>query len=412
MSRSAAISRSLAGPTAYSAAPGQGMALPALVGDLYANFANDNNGVPGTAESGQTFLRSVTGTGIVQATISSGALVAADSGQSTTAAYTSLYCKEEIKQMYADIMFGDTSDNLTLIACGGYSAVSNGPGGAEILHSSVHIGFSATGWFIQYGSGGSLTTVTTGSATVPLNTRVRVGWRISGNDVYLRLANGSEVGPYTSAALVARTNHVAVFEHFRNATGTPLLKIFAVSTNLFATPLAAGRTNLLTQPNNLSNSAWTKAQVTITAGQADTDGGTLADKMLETAVTNSHYVYTAPAKAASALRFTSRAKGKPVNGRWMVLACYGTTYAAGLKVYFDITTGALGTAGGAFTFPSWSIYSLGNGWYEAMIEGVTDTTATLETYYQAASADNTDNYAGDVTKGVTIFDEWAYARAA
>lgn len=381
-----------------------------MLGDIWFSFANDNNGTPGSADTGQPFLRSVAASGIVQATVSNGALVAADSGQSTTAAYTTIACREEIRSMQVEVIFGDANDNVTLVACGGYPDASIGPSGAEILYSSIHVGWTTTGWFIQYGTGVSLTTVASGLATIAINTRVKLGWFLVGTSIYLQLADGSTIGPYTDSNLTSRTNHYACFEHFRNATGTPLIKILRGAVNLFPNPTAAGRTNLLLAQNNLGSGSWTKVDATITAGQNDADGSTNADKVLEAATTNNHYNYQQVAKAASALPYSLRAKVKPINGRWFELAAFNNTFSAGLNVFFNPNTGVVGTPGGAFTHGSWSIYPLPNGYYQCQIDFTTDTGTTNEVFLDLASADTVDNYAGDVTKGLFIYDQWLFQR--
>lgn len=381
-----------------------GCGATGLHGDAYVNFATMSNGAPTTSATGQTILRASAATSIVQATVSNGVLVAADSGANPTAAYTGFALREDIKSMYADISLGDANDNVTLIAT--YDVTN-----AAVVASSIHIVFTPTQFIIGYWSSSVLTTPQTGSYTFPFNTKRRVGWRLNGNDIYILQPDGVEVGPFTTSAAATRTNHVMIFEHYRGATGTPGSKIYAVAANLFATPLAAGRTNIITQQNNVSDAAWSKIQLgTITAGQSDAEGGVLADKVLEDATTNVHLIgQLAIAKAASAVRYTQRCKVKP-NGRdWFNLLTANGPFSANANTFYNITTGALGFSNGAFV-PTISIYPLANGFYQVQQDFVSDTDTQIQPLFQIASADNTANYAGDVTKGVIVYDEWLFSR--
>jgi hypothetical protein len=383
--------------------------LAVLSGEVCANFANDAQGAPATAETGQSIRMAAAAGTIVQPSVRSGALVAAASGGATTAAYASIDCKEDVKAPFADIIFGDTIDAFGLLVCGGPPSSTLGPSGTEILQSSIHITYTATDWTVQYGSGGSLTTVASGTYPARLHRKVRVGWRLNGNDVYVLLPNGTEVGPITSAALASRTNHYLVFEIFRNTTGTPTLKIVGVSANLFADPATAGRTNLLTSPGSFGDAAWTKTNAGVTAGQADPLGGTAADQLLETAVSGNHSLYQAVAKATSALPYELRVDVLPINGRLSHLAVFNAGFSSGLDVYFDPNTSAIGTPNGAFTSPSWSIYPLGVSsgglqWHRCRIAFTTDTSATNQVFYEIASADTVNSYLGDITKGERLFN--------
>lgn len=376
-----------------------------LRGDVYGSFATMSNGAPTTAVTGQPFIRYPAETGVVLATVSSGILVAADGGQASTAAYTGLRLPEDIKSEYADVSFGDANDALGLLATSDVSITAIGV-------SSVHVIFTYNSWTLQYYTAGSPITVNSASFSGPaFGARVRVGWRIVGSDVYVLQANGTEVGPFTSSALTTRANHVAIYEHFRNATGTPGLKIYAIAANLFATPVAAGRTNLLLAQNDTGNAAWTKTSISgPTTGQSDAAGGTLGEKWLEAAVTDVHWFYQPIVKAAAPVRYTLRYKVKLIGRDWVNITAIDGAFSGQANRFLNVTTGALGTQAGSFTDQFWMIYPLSGGFYQVQADFLSNSDAALYSFLQLASADTVSSYAGDIAKGMTVYDQWLFSR--
>jgi hypothetical protein len=378
----------------------------ALRGDAYGSFSAMADGTPTNAATGEPFLRETGGdANTVQATVQSGALVVTSQGAAGTGAYTGFRCREDIKSMYADVIFGNANDNAALISSMDVKL-------AAILASSAHIVISASTWAIQYFSAGSITTEFNGSFTqVDLNTRYRIGWRLVGDDFYLKLPNGTEIGPYTSAATASRTNHAAIFEHNRGVAGIPAIKFMAVAANLFANPTAAGRTNLFSAQNNLGNAAWTKTNYqAAVSGQADSDGGTSADKMLETAATGFHSIAQTLSKDATARRYGLRYKVKGVS-RDAVHLLLGSG-GAGMNQYFGLSSGTIPAGSGAFTDKYFMVYPLGNDWYQVQAEFKTGTETSDAIQFSASTGTSTGNasYAGDTAKGLIIFDQWLFER--
>lgn len=376
-------------------------------GDVSGSFASMLNGAPTVAATGQPFIRDLTpGTGIVVATISSGALIAPDSGTASTAAYTGLRLPEDVKSYYCDVSFGDTNDGVGLHVSADVSL-------ASILASALHIGFTASTWAIQYVSASVITTPNSGVfSAVSFGAKCRVGWRLSGNDIFLLLPNGQEIGPFTSAAAATRTNHCIIMEHFRSAAGAPGMKFYGIaSVSLFNNPVAAGRANLLLAQNNLANAAWIKIMSGPTSGQPDSIGGTLGEQMMEVGgAANNQWFYQNIAKAAAPVRYSQRYKVKPIGRDYINLLALDGALAGQANGFYNLTTQTFGTRIGSFTDQFAMIYPLGNGWYQVQQEFMSNADPGLYTTCGNGSADTVAVYTGDITKGMVVYDQWLFSR--
>lgn len=379
-----------------------------LSGDAYGSFAALSNGaLSGNSATGEPYRQDTTSAdpNRVVATISSGALVAAASGTGVTGAYSGWRLREDMKSFYADVSFGDANDVAAMISAADVTLTA-------ILDSSIHITIQAAAYNVQWYADGVNTNVTNGSfASVAFGVSCRVGWRLSGNDVYVLLPNGTEVGPITSSAVATRANHCAIFEHYRGSSGAPGLKFYAAAANIFANPTAAGRTNLLVGQDDITNAAWSKSNFgTPTTGLPDSDGGTLADQILETTTNGGHSFLQQVTKAAAIKRYTRRLKIKPVGRDWAEMDVFNGAFSASGNRYLNMTTGAFGTESGTFADKTWMIYSLGNGWYQLQFDFSSDANANLQAYFGLATADTAGSYAGDITKGMIVFDQWLFER--
>lgn len=368
----------------------------ALRGQVYIDFAVMADGAPGAAATGQPTLRELVGDATTaQAVVTSGALTAPASGAGTqTGTYTGWRLPEDIQACYADVSFGDTNDIIGMIAAADVSL-------AAVIDSSLHCVFSASGVSIQRFSNGVLTTDQTVSyGPVNYNQRYRLGWRIVGSDMYLRLPTGAEVGPYTVAESAARTNHALIFEHFRPVSGAPTSKIFAVSADWFASAAAAGRTNLLTAPTDLTNAAWVKTGFTAPA----------ALQFRETAVTGSHTARQTVAKASSAKRYSWRYRMTPIGRDWVAMQITDDAFSDQALRYGQLSTATFGAQSGSFTDKTWMIYPFGDGSYQVQVDFTSDAGSALNAFITLASGDGGFSYAGDIAKGANMSDILLFER--
>lgn len=210
-----------------------------------ADFGTYPDGaIPAVSNNGRLFrVAGAINTSTVVPTISSGACVAADSGQAQTATYFGYDAGEIVSEMYAEVSFGAQATG------GGFGLICNpnDVGGAltvqAITDSSVHIIFTDTKVDVTYYSGGNRFTGggTTGTAVTVSTTyssacardgatKYIVGWRIISSDtVQLRLPSGETIN-VVSPGLIAQLGRYAVFEHYW-PTGKTQVKFHRIAAN-------------------------------------------------------------------------------------------------------------------------------------------------------------------------------------
>lgn len=144
-----------------------------------------------------------------------------------------------------------------------------------------------------------------------------------------------------------------------------------------------GTRNLLTYTEQFDNAAWVKTQATVSANTAVApDGTTTADSILDTAVSNIHYIaQNITSLAPSGKTYTMSAYAKANTLNFMTLGISdissGTLYAVAV---FNLSTGAVSTsraAGTGYSVVSSSISSVGNGWYRCVVTVVAGTSVAF-----------------------------------
>ena len=169
-----------------------------------------------------------------------------------------------------------------------------------------------------------------------------------------------------------------------------------------------GSTNLLTYSEDFSNAYWFKEASTLTANTTDTldpYGTNLAEKIMETAVTSSHALYT-----ANSIPFTAGATYaqswfiKP-NGRtkFRVTSWNGAAFTTTRGILIDLVAKTSTVIEG--TVLSHGIIELANGWFRVWLSYTADETGTQFGAMMRPRLDDGLNeyYLGDVTKGFYIF---------
>lgn len=128
----------------------------------------------------------------------------------------------------------------------------------------------------------------------------------------------------------------------------------------------------------------------------------LADTLLEAATTANHYVQQAVSTSAVSTIFSVYAKP---NGRdWIQVREQG---GAAVNCFFNITTGAVGTASGC----TGTISNAGGGWYRCSI-AFTGQLGSVNFRVALSTDGSTLSYLGDITKGAYLFGAQAESAAA
>lgn len=160
---------------------------------------------------------------------------------------------------------------------------------------------------------------------------------------------------------------------------------------------ATNFTNFSTFSEAFDNAAWTKTSVTVTPNAVANpkDGTVNACSMLEVAATTFHncskaIVYTSGQPTALSIFV------KAVGRQWFLFSANdGIT---NFSSYFDLTNGLTGTSSGCTP----SIISVGGGWWRCVLL-FTPASAGGTIFVAGASANGTNSYLGDITKG---YDVW------
>ncbi len=141
------------------------------------------------------------------------------------------------------------------------------------------------------------------------------------------------------------------------------------------------RVNLLTYSQQF-DTTWAKAQATVTANSTVApDGTTTADTLLDTAVSNIHYINQTVTGSPSGVTYTVSAYLKASTLGYATLGLSdissGSLYAVAV---FNLSSGTVATSGAAgtgYSVTSSSITSVGNGWYRCVATVVAGTSVAF-----------------------------------
>lgn len=130
---------------------------------------------------------------------------------------------------------------------------------------------------------------------------------------------------------------------------------------------------------------------------ADYNGVVRARKLCQDTATSSH-VISQYATVVSGGNYTLTYKVKSGENTW---AAVGTVSLGGTGyTYFNLSTGTIGTVLAGHTA---AIVSLGNGWYQCSITGVSSATA-VGSFLQPTTGDGVNTYTGNGSSGIYIAD--------
>jgi hypothetical protein len=166
-----------------------------------------------------------------------------------------------------------------------------------------------------------------------------------------------------------------------------------------ARPKLSARYNLLTYSEQFDNAAWTKSGATITVNAVTAPDGTLtADKLVELASTGEHSTGQNILTAGLAFNFSVYVKAAERSIAFLRAKRSTGVYS---NLYFDLTTGTVGTVGAEWI--NASILHVGDGWYR--ISGAMASAGASPNFSTIGmtTADGGLSYAGDGTSGIYIW---------
>jgi hypothetical protein len=160
-----------------------------------------------------------------------------------------------------------------------------------------------------------------------------------------------------------------------------------------------GGGNVLLQSDDFTTT-WTNTRSTDSANTATDPNGTVTgDSIIEDATaSNTHLISQNVTVTASAVDFCFSVALKANTRTWAQLVLTETTGPSSVSSYFNLATGALGTATTGANFVGTRAFTrdLGNGWYLCTVIGrKTNAATTITCAIRLATADGTSTYSGD-----------------
>ncbi len=180
--------------------------------------------------------------------------------------------------------------------------------------------------------------------------------------------------------------------------------------------LVDNQSNLLRQSNDFDASPWALTNATVSAsGGMGPDGSTNGQNLRETTTNGQHYTAQDVTVPAAAADYSFSVYAQSNTRDWIYLRLIESTGSTAAIVFFNTSTGAIGTI---TTGANWSnirgyISSMGNGFYRCtMVARKTSAATTLSAYIGGGSADNTLSYAGTGTNTTHVIWEATLAQSS
>lgn len=159
------------------------------------------------------------------------------------------------------------------------------------------------------------------------------------------------------------------------------------------------RTNLVLRSEDLSNAYWTKTNVTITANSITSPIASFnSDLIVENSASNVVFGVNAsprPSGLTIGTTYSVSFFAKKITRDWCYFYDFNTFQLPVVQVYFNLSTGLVGTSTLGVLNPKMENY--GNGWYRCSFQFVATAGGTSIDYrIAAATSDNTLTYSGTI----------------
>ena len=167
--------------------------------------------------------------------------------------------------------------------------------------------------------------------------------------------------------------------------------------------------NLLTNSESFDASAWNKASasVSVTANAAAApDGASTADKIIPSTGNVEHVIINNSAvTTVSGVQYTGAIYAKAAEYGFVFVSLDVTGSATACAVCVNLSDGTTSNTGGSGTY---SVTSVGNGWWRISISATASTTAGYLAAYPRAAAGTTTAYVGTGTSGILLWGAHLY----
>jgi hypothetical protein len=155
--------------------------------------------------------------------------------------------------------------------------------------------------------------------------------------------------------------------------------------------------NFITFSEQFDNAAWTKSGTAVSANVTTSpDGSITADKVIETATSGAHQLYTNPITISAGSTYTYTVYAKQAERNWIAISAWDTSERF---TFFNLASGVVGTNA---VGNSASITPVGNGWYRCTVTRTVSSGSTYGQYFISTN-DNVVTYTGDGTSGAFIW---------
>ena len=209
-----------------------------------------------------------------------------------------------------------------------------------------------------------------------------------------------------SAHFPLRTNLLALrgssaITYTRATTGTVFDQDGVMRTAISGEARFTGARRVRNMLTTIDINTWSGSAATVVSGQADADGGTSAQKIVETANSSYHSKFMTITCAANDT-VVMRVKAKAGERNWLYLQHYDGSDNRG--AWFNLSTGAVGTVESGISNAAISATAQ-NGFYLCTIKATAGAAATSERMQIALSTGDgvAPTYAGDGTSGLYAY---------
>lgn len=190
----------------------------------------------------------------------------------------------------------------------------------------------------------------------------------------------SSVTAYTATTTAPITNYIPVLQ--TAASGVARFDNNPTTGESLGLLIEEQRTNLLTYSSDYSNAAWNKSSASITtAANVAPDGTVTAQKIISSAAFGQAYQLVSKATSAVTYAYSVYAKAGELSN--FQLYVDSTPSGAGQYLRVNLATGSLisqGSTGTGSAFVSYSITSVGNGWYRLVLVMTSDASNNVQAH--------------------------------